>query len=141
VGNLVALGRQDADVTDPAALEAAVRRAAPDAIVNATAYTAVDRAETDRDTAYRVNAEAVDVLARLAARQDAWLVHYSTDYVFDGTSSAPYRGERSGGAPERLRREQAGGRSGRAREAAAATCSCGRAGCTAPTAGASCVRF
>jgi dTDP-4-dehydrorhamnose reductase len=101
VGDLVAMGRQDADVTDPEALEAAVRRAAPDVIVNATAYTAVDRAETDRDMANRVNAEAVDMLAQLAARRDAWLVHYSTDYVFDGTSSAPYR-ENDPAAPQNV---------------------------------------
>jgi dTDP-4-dehydrorhamnose reductase len=90
LGDLAALGRQDADFTDFAALEDAVRGAAPDVIVNAAAYTAVDQAETDRATAYRVNAEAVDVLARLAAGRGAWLVHYSTDYVFDGKAAAPY---------------------------------------------------
>ena len=91
VGDLVALGRQEADLSDCTALEAAVRRLAPDVIVNAAAYTAVDDAETDRAMAFRVNAEAVDVLAGIAARQGAWLVHYSTDYVFDGHSIAPYR--------------------------------------------------
>lgn len=99
VGDLAALRRQDADFTDFAALEDAVRRAAPDVIVNAAAYTTVDKAETDRATAYRVNAEAVDVLARLAARRGAWLVHYSTDYVFDGNSSEPYR-ENDPAAPQ-----------------------------------------
>jgi dTDP-4-dehydrorhamnose reductase len=98
LGELVALGRRDADFSDLAALEAAARRAAPDLIVNAAAYTAVDGAETDRATAYRVNEEAVDVLAKLAARSGAWLVHYSTDYVFDGSSKAPYR-ESDRGAP------------------------------------------
>lgn len=92
-GNVVALGREHADFTDLAALEAAVQREAPDVIVNAAAYTAVDKAETDSATAHRVNAEAVAVLARLAALRGAWLVHYSTEYVFDGASSAPYREE------------------------------------------------
>jgi dTDP-4-dehydrorhamnose reductase len=91
LGDLVALGRQEADFSDLTALETAVRRVAPDVIVNAAAYTAVDAAETDRTTAYRVNADAVEVLARLAARQGAWLVHYSTEYVFDGSSAEPYR--------------------------------------------------
>jgi dTDP-4-dehydrorhamnose reductase len=93
LGDVVAMGRADADFTDLAALEAALGRAAPEVIVNAAAYTAVDQAETDRATAFRVNAEAVDVLARGAARRGAWLVHYSTDYVFDGASAAPYREE------------------------------------------------
>ena len=91
LGDLVALGRQEADFTDLTALEAAVQRAAPDVIVNAAAYTAVDGAETDRATAYRVNAEAVGELAHIAAQRDAWLVHYSTEYIFDGNSIAPYR--------------------------------------------------
>jgi dTDP-4-dehydrorhamnose reductase len=91
LGELTALGRQDADFTDPAALEDAVRRVDADVIVNAAAYTAVDRAEADRATSFRVNAEAVGVLARLAASRGAWLVHYSTDYIFDGAARAPYR--------------------------------------------------
>jgi len=91
LGDLVALGRQEADFSDLTALETAVRRVAPDIIVNAAAYTAVDAAETDRSTAFQVNAEAVDVLARLAAQRSAWLVHYSTEYVFDGRSADPYR--------------------------------------------------
>jgi len=91
LGDLLALGRQEADLEDFAALESAITDAAPQVIVNAAAYTAVDAAETDRAAAHRVNAEAVNVIARLAARRDAWLVHYSTDYVFDGSSTAPYR--------------------------------------------------
>jgi dTDP-4-dehydrorhamnose reductase len=91
LGERVAYGRQEADFTDLARLEGAVRQAAPEVIVNAAAYTAVDRAETDRATAHRVNAEAVEVLARHAARHGGWLVHYSTEYVFDGTSATPYR--------------------------------------------------
>ena len=91
LGDLVALGRQEADLADLTALETAVRRVSPDVIVNAAAYTGVDAAETDRSTAFRVNAEAVDVLARLAAQRGAWFVHYSTEYVFDGKSAEPYR--------------------------------------------------
>jgi dTDP-4-dehydrorhamnose reductase len=89
--DLTVLGRQEVDFTDLTALEAVLRRAAPDIIVNAAAYTAVDGAETDQSTAFRVNAEAVDILAQAAARRGAWLVHYSTDYVFDGNSIEPYR--------------------------------------------------
>ena len=80
-----------ADFDDPAALEALVRRLAPDVVVNAAAYTAVDRAETDTDAAFRVNASAPAALARACAGRDALLVHYSTDYVFDGGGIRPYR--------------------------------------------------
>jgi len=101
LGDLVSLGRQEADLADLAALEAAVRRVSPDVIVNAAAYTGVDAAETDRSNAFRVNAEAVGVLARLAAQRGAWLVHYSTEYVFDGKSAAPYR-ESDATAPQNV---------------------------------------
>lgn len=80
-----------ADFDDPASLLALVERVAPDVVVNAAAYTAVDRAETERDAAFRVNAEAPGELARACADRDALLVHYSTDYVFDGTGTRPYR--------------------------------------------------
>jgi dTDP-4-dehydrorhamnose reductase len=62
----------------------------PEVILNAAAYTAVDRAESEPDLAFRVNAEAVAVLARYASESGACLVHYSTDYVFDGTAKEPY---------------------------------------------------
>jgi dTDP-4-dehydrorhamnose reductase len=91
VGDVAAFGRQEADLTDLSTLETVVRRTAPDIIVNAAAFTAVDDAEKKRESAYRVNAEAVEVLARVAAEQGSWLVHYSTDYVFDGSSIRPYR--------------------------------------------------
>jgi len=65
-------------------------RVAPDVVVNATAYTAVDRAEDEPEVAFRVNAEAPAELARLCAARGAILVHYSTDYVFDGQGSTPY---------------------------------------------------
>jgi dTDP-4-dehydrorhamnose reductase len=63
---------------------------APDAIVNAAAYTAVDRAESEPDAAYAVNARACETLARAAQHAGAWLVHYSTDYVFDGSGTRPW---------------------------------------------------
>jgi len=78
------------DLRDEAALRAAVRKAAPAAIVNAAGYTAVDRAEEEPDDAHAVNAVAPGVLAEEAARLDALFVHYSTDYVFDGAKCAPY---------------------------------------------------
>jgi dTDP-4-dehydrorhamnose reductase len=90
IHDLEALGRQEMDLTDLAGVESTVGRHAPDVIINAAAYTAVDNAEKDEATAYRVNADAVGVLARIAAQRQAWLIHYSTDHVFDGESVAPY---------------------------------------------------
>ncbi|QGQ18889.1 dTDP-4-dehydrorhamnose reductase [Cellulomonas sp. JZ18] len=80
--------RDDVDVTVPAAVDAVVRDV--DVVVNCTAYTAVDAAETDESTAFAVNAVGPALLARAAARAGARLVHPSTDYVFDGTATAPY---------------------------------------------------
>lgn len=90
LGELRMLGRLDADFDQPESLRACVRAYAPDVIVNAAAYTAVDRAESDQDTAHRVNALAPGVLAEEAAACGAWLVHYSTDYVFDGSKEGAY---------------------------------------------------
>src|SRR5437667_11982310 len=78
------------DVTDTVALNARIDKLRPDMIVNATAYTAVDNAEPDRDVAFRVNGEAVGALARLAAKFGARVVHFSTDYVFSGAGTKPY---------------------------------------------------
>lgn len=78
------------DLMQPGALAAIVRETRPDAVVNAAAYTAVDKAEQDRDAAFRVNAAAVEELARECAGLRIPLVHYSTDYVFDGQDSRPY---------------------------------------------------
>lgn len=72
-------------------LEDTVRALAPDVIVNAAAYTAVDKAETDEEAARAINAIAPGVLARLCAELGAWMVHYSTDYVFDGVGTQPWR--------------------------------------------------
>ncbi len=86
LGELVALGREG-DLSQPERLAATVQAARPDVIVNAAAYTAVDKAESDVDLARTVNATAPGVLAREAAATSATLVHYSTDYVFDGSGS------------------------------------------------------
>lgn len=90
LGNLVACGRADADLSDLDRLRAVVRGANAAVIVNAAAYTAVDKAEVEPDLAMRVNASAVGLLAEEAARARALLVHYSTDYVFDGRKPGPY---------------------------------------------------
>jgi len=84
LGELRACGRAEADFSDPESLRSLVRTFAPDIIVNAAAYTAVDKAETDETAAHACNAVAPGVLAQEAAASGAWLVHYSTDYVFDG---------------------------------------------------------
>lgn len=82
-----------ADFDAPASLTALLDRIRPDVVVNAAAYTAVDRAEDDRDAAWRANAEAPGVIARWCAAAGVPMVHYSTDYVFDGQGTRPYREE------------------------------------------------
>jgi dTDP-4-dehydrorhamnose reductase len=88
--DLVALDRRGADLADPAALTAAIERVRPQVIVNAGAYTAVDRAEGDALAAEAVNARAPGLLGALAQRHGAVVVHYSSDYVFDGTATGFY---------------------------------------------------
>ena len=90
---LLADGRlcETADFDSPGSLPSLVERIAPDVVVNAAAYTAVDKAESDAEAAMRANAEAPAAIAQACARRGALLVHYSTDYVFDGTGSRPYR--------------------------------------------------
>ncbi|MCP3726182.1 dTDP-4-dehydrorhamnose reductase [Paraburkholderia sp. CNPSo 3272] len=90
LGEVVAFDRSEADLAQPEMLGKLVASVRPHVIVNAAAYTAVDNAETDTALAYRVNAEAVGVLAEAAREQNALMIHYSTDYVFDGSSSTPY---------------------------------------------------
>ena len=90
LGRVVAAGRDRVDLTQPDAIRTAVADVAPDVIVNAAAYTDVDGAESEADVARTVNADAPGVLAEAARDAGAWLVHYSTDYVFDGTATAPY---------------------------------------------------
>jgi len=89
-GKVRAVGHADLDLRDLAALRALIYEANPSLIINAAAYTAVDAAESDAATAQLVNAEAPRVMAELARERDALLVHYSTDYVFDGTARASY---------------------------------------------------
>lgn len=90
LGELAALGRDDVDLRDQNALMQTLSAHRPDVIVNAAAYTAVDQAETDQDTATQVNVLAVSTLASYAKNAGALLVHYSSDYVFDGEKSLPY---------------------------------------------------
>jgi dTDP-4-dehydrorhamnose reductase len=85
--------RADFDLSHPNALAAALDRLDVDLIINPAAYTAVDRAEDEPDLAFRVNAEAPVELARWAARHEVPLVHFSTDYVFDGSGETPWREE------------------------------------------------
>jgi len=90
LGQVTALGREEVDFGDADALRHAVRTFEPDLIVNAAAYTAVDKAETDEAAAFAVNATAAGILAEEAKSRKALLVHYSTDYVFDGAAARPY---------------------------------------------------
>jgi dTDP-4-dehydrorhamnose reductase len=90
LGPLVALGHHDADFLRPRELAELVATHRPDVVVNAAAYTAVDRAESQASIVRQINAEAVAVLAEASRRQGCWLVNYSSDYVFDGRKEAPY---------------------------------------------------
>ncbi len=89
-GSLTATDRRSADLAVPEQLRELVRRVRPRVILNAAAYTAVDRAEFEADLAMKINAHAPAVLAEEASRCNALLVHYSTDYVFDGAKDAPW---------------------------------------------------
>lgn len=88
--SVTAIGTADCDITDSAAVATLIEGLRPDVVVNCAAYTAVDKAEMERETADAVNWHAVDNLARVAASVDAALVHISTDYVFDGESHKHY---------------------------------------------------
>lgn len=83
--------RERLDLTDADAVRALIRQVRPSAIVNAAAYTAVDKAESEAELAMQVNGVAPGMLAELAAASGTCFVHYSTDYVFDGTASEPYQ--------------------------------------------------
>jgi dTDP-4-dehydrorhamnose reductase len=100
LGNIVATTRSGvlngeaceiADFDRPDSLPSLVDRVSPDIVVNAAAYTAVDRAESEPEAAFRANAEAPGKLAKACVENDILLVHYSTDYVFDGQGTRPYR--------------------------------------------------
>jgi dTDP-4-dehydrorhamnose reductase len=90
LGQVMATDRASLDLGQPGTVASAVRAFGPDVIVNAAAYTAVDRAEREPQACFAVNSESVGALAQEAARSGALLVHYSTDYVFDGTKRTPY---------------------------------------------------
>lgn len=90
LGELIALGSDQADLTELDGLAAIVRDVAPDVIVNAAAHTAVDKAESEPDLVNTINALAPSVLANEARRLNALLIHYSTDYVFDGSGDKPW---------------------------------------------------
>jgi dTDP-4-dehydrorhamnose reductase len=91
LGDLHRVGRAQCDLAQPEAIRTVVRDTAPDLIVNAAAYTAVDRAEAEADLAHAVNAVAPAVIAEEAKRVGASVIHLSTDYVFDGSKATPYR--------------------------------------------------
>ena len=86
-----ALDRRHLDITDEAVLGRKLDELRPDVLINAAAYTAVDKAESDRDRAYAINAQAVGSLARACAARGVKLIQVSTDFVFDGTRGRPYR--------------------------------------------------
>lgn len=88
---LTALSRAEADLAAPGAAARAIVAARPDAVINAAAYTGVDKAETECAAAFRINAEAVGEIAEAAQTVGARLVHLSTDYVFNGEATTPYR--------------------------------------------------
>jgi dTDP-4-dehydrorhamnose reductase len=94
LGDLIALDSTSkklcGDFNDPAELARTVRTVAPDVIVNAAAYTAVDKAESEAERVRTINALAPAVLAQEALRANSWLIHYSTDYVFDGSGDKPW---------------------------------------------------
>ncbi|HLY91562.1 MAG TPA: dTDP-4-dehydrorhamnose reductase [Acetobacteraceae bacterium] len=88
--DVIAVGRPELDLADPASVDHALEAAAPDVIVSAAAYTAVDKAESARDLAYAVNGRGAGLVAEAARRLGVPLVHISTDYVFDGRLDRPY---------------------------------------------------
>ena len=87
---VIALARSQLDISDADACRDLLKATRPDVLLNAAAYTAVDRAETDRDAAFAINAEGPRNLARACREVGVFPIHFSTDYVFDGTATAPY---------------------------------------------------
>ena len=90
LSELIVPGRDQLDLAQPEQIRQQVRRVRPDLIINAAAYTAVDKAESEKAAAFAVNAQAPGILAEEAAALGIPLIHYSTDYVFDGRKGAPY---------------------------------------------------
>ena len=87
---LISLGRADFDLSQPENLREPLRRIRPDLVINAAAYTAVDQAEQEQELAFAINATAAGVMAEECAALGIPLIHYSTDYVFDGSKASPY---------------------------------------------------
>jgi dTDP-4-dehydrorhamnose reductase len=90
LGHITALEYPEIDLCSPSSIRAALDQIKPDVILNAAAYTAVDKAQSDVERATQLNAQAPEILAHYAKDNDALLVHYSTDYVFDGKGTRPY---------------------------------------------------
>jgi len=90
LGEVTALDKDDVDFLDPESLRQIVRNVSPDIICNAVAYTAVDKAEEEEELAMKINGISPGILAEEALGLDALLVHYSTDYIFDGVKTTPY---------------------------------------------------
>ena len=90
LGEIKACTRKEADLEDPNALKPIIQTYQPEIIVNAAAYTAVAKAESEPEKAYRINAEAVSIIANEIKELDGLLIYYSTDYIFDGTKPTPY---------------------------------------------------
>lgn len=88
---LTVLGREQLDLAQPELIRQQVQRLRPELIINAAAHTAVDQAESEPQLAFAINATAPGILAEVAAEMNVPLIHYSTDYVFDGSQAAPYR--------------------------------------------------
>lgn len=91
LAELQTLSRSDVDFADTEALLNKVSQLKPSVIINAAAWTAVDKAETEQDACYRINALLPEALAKYAQQHDAWLVHYSSDYVYPGTGDTPWQ--------------------------------------------------
>ncbi len=90
LGEIKACTRKEADLEDPDALKPIIQTYQPEIIVNTAAYTAVDKAESEPEKAYSINAEAVSIMANEIKELDGLLIYYSTDYIFDGTKPTPY---------------------------------------------------
>jgi dTDP-4-dehydrorhamnose reductase len=90
LGEVIALDRQGMNLADPNSIRQAIQTYRPEVIVNAAAYTAVDQAESDRETAHAVNGSAPGIIGEEAKKLGALVIHYSTDYVYDGSKTGPY---------------------------------------------------
>ena len=90
LGKVTGVDLKECDLSQSAAIDALLERVRPDIIVNPAAYTEVDKAESEPTIAHAVNAQAPKVFARYAARHNIPIIHFSTDYVFDGSKSEPY---------------------------------------------------